>query len=299
MNALRPLAWGLAAAAAGAALTLALPGAAPRPTAPAAAPAPPSPVLRVIGLAAPVPTEVAPEADADLEARARLLLARDPGAALPLLQALARLRPERALPLYEQLLARWAGQRRHAQAAEALARAPLPAEVRERLLQALLDHWADAAPGQAARWALDTPGRAAWLAPLHDRWLQHDARAATVFASMLPPGDKRQALLDEALSRWTAQDGPGARDWLRALAPLAALDDAIARHATADELARHAPWEAMDLVARIAAPQRRWQAWQALARSLHDIAPGQVAPLLAQAPGLAQAERERLLDGLR
>lgn len=305
MNALRPLAWGLAAAAAGAALMLALPGAAPRPTAAAAEAAPPSPVLRVIGLAAPTPAvrdtlpDTEPDAQADLEARARLLLARDPGAALPLLEALARLRPDRALPLYEQLLARWAGQRRHAQAAEALARAPLPADVRERLLQALLAHWADAAPGQAARWALDTPGRVAWLAPLHDRWLQHDARAATVFASMLPPGDTRQALLDEGLSRWTAQDGPGARDWLRALAPLPALDDAIARHATADELARHAPAEAMDLVARIAAPHRRWQAWQALARSLHDIAPDQVAPLLAQAPGLGEAERQRLLDELR
>ncbi|MBI3350267.1 MAG: hypothetical protein HY020_24030, partial [Burkholderiales bacterium] len=158
--------------------------------------------------------------------------------------------------------------------------------------------WAEAAPDQAARWALNTPGQAALLAPLHDRWLQQDARSATVFASTLPPGETRQALLTEGLSRWTAQDGPGARDWLRSMAPLPELDEAIARHAGADELARQAPFEAMDLVARIAQPDRRWEAWQALARSLHDIDPGRVASLLSQAPGLGPAERARLLDEL-
>ncbi|MFN3303739.1 MAG: hypothetical protein ACK44A_08465, partial [Roseateles sp.] len=86
-----------------------------------------------------------------------------------------------------------------------------------------------------------------------------------------------------------------ARDWLRSYAPRADLDEAIARHASSDELARHAPAEAMDLVARIADPARRWQAWQALARSLHDIGPERVA-LLAQAPGLTPADRARLRD---
>ncbi|MDR7297187.1 hypothetical protein J2X16_002534 [Pelomonas aquatica] len=227
------------------------------------------------------------------------LLSHDTDATVPQLEALAGLWPERATPLYEALLHRWADQRQHPRAVQALARAPLDAPTKERLQQALLARWAEAAPEQAARWALATPGQAALLAPLHDRWLQQDARSATVFASTLPRGQSRQALLDEGLSRWTAQDGPGARDWLRSMAPLAELDAAIARYASADELARHAPLEAMDLVARIATPERRWQAWQALARNLHDIDPGQVEPLLARAPGLYPAERARLLDELR
>lgn len=227
------------------------------------------------------------------------LLARDPQAALPQLEAFAARWPGRALPLYERLLARWAAQRQHAQAVLALTRAPLDADAKERLLQPLLDHWAHAAPDQAARWALATPGQTALLAPLHDRWLQQDARSATAFASTLPPGEQRQALIAESLSRWTAQDGPGARDWLRAMAPQPELDEAIARHASADELARHAPFEAMGLIARIAVPERRAQAWQALASSLNDIDPSQVAPLLAQAPGLTPLERQRLLDELR
>lgn len=227
------------------------------------------------------------------------LLARDAPAALAQLEALATLWPDCATPLYEALLDRWTEQRQHPLAAQALARAPLDAGTRERLQQALLARWAEAAPDQAARWALNTPGQAALLAPLHDRWLQHDARSATVFASTLPPGENRQALLDEALSRWTAQDGPAARDWLRSQGPQPAFDAAIARHATADELARHAPLEAMDLVGRIADPDRRWQAWQALARSLHDIDADQAARWLGQAPGLWPAERARLLAELR
>jgi len=227
------------------------------------------------------------------------LLARDAQAALPQLEALANLWPDRAAPLYETLLSRWAEQRQHPLAVQALARAPLDADTKERLQQALLARWAETAPDQAARWALNTPGQAELLAPLHDRWLQHDARSATVFASTLPPGERRQALLDEALSRWTAQDGPGARDWLRSQGPQPAFDAAIARHATADELARHAPLEAMDLVGRIADPEHRWQAWQALARSLHDIDADQAAGWLGQAPGLWPAERARLLAELR
>lgn len=233
------------------------------------------------------------------QALVEALLARDAQAGLPQLEALAGLWPDRAVPLYERLLNRWAEQRQHPQAVQALARAPLDADTKERLQQQLLARWAEAAPEQAARWALKTPGQAALLAPLHDRWLQQDARSATIFASTLPPGESRQALLDEGLSRWTAQDGQSARDWLRSQAPLPELDAAIARYASADELARYAPAEAMDLVARIATPEHRWEAWQALARSLHDIDTGQVATLLSQAPGLGPAERARLLDELQ
>lgn len=261
MNA-RPLAW-LAAAAGLATLALVLPGASPAPASPAGGPADaPSPVLQMIGLAAPaVDATDAPLPDA----------------------------PQ---------LARWMDQREFAQAVLALQRAPLDAETREQLLQQLLARWAEAAPEQAARWAITTPGQAHLLAPLHDRWLQQDARSATVFASTLPAGGQRQALLEEGLMRWVAQDGPAARDWLRSYAPLPELDEAIARHASADELARQAPAEAMDLVARIASPERRWQAWKDLARSLHDIAPDQAAALLARAPGLWPEERARLLDEL-
>lgn len=296
----RPLAWLMATAAAGLGALALGPAAETPPAEPAVAAALPAPArLHVFRPAAPVATAPAVERDVDALARVRELLARDPQAALPQLEALALRWPGVALPLYEQLLTRWADQRQHAQAVLALARAPLDADTRERLLQAVLARWAETAPDQAARWALATPGQGALLAPLHDRWLQQDARSATVFASTLPPGEPRRALLMESLSRWTAQDGPAARDWLRSQGPQPELDEAIARHASGDELARHAPLEAMDLVARIASPERRWQAWQALAQSLHDIDPAQVEPLLARAPGLWPAERERLLGELR
>ncbi|MFG6460571.1 hypothetical protein ACG04Q_03240 [Roseateles sp. DXS20W] len=296
----RPLAWLMATAAAGLGALALGPAAESPPAEPAAAAALPAPArLHVFRPAAAATAAPAIERDVDLQARVRELLARDPQAALLPLEALARRRPDLALPLYEQLLARWAGQRLHAQAVLALAGAPLDADTRERLLQPLLAQWAETAPDQAARWALATPGQTVLLAPLHDRWLQQDARSATVFASMLPPGESRRALLDESLSRWTAQDGAAARDWLRSQGPQPELDEAIARHASADELARQAPFEAMDLVARITSPERRWQAWQALAQSLHDIDPAQVGPLLARAPGLWPAERERLLGELR
>ncbi|MFG6431680.1 hypothetical protein [Roseateles sp. LYH14W] len=256
----RQFAWLLTAAAGLGALALGRPAA--EPAAAASPQVAPSPVLQMIGLAAPVGDNT-----------------------------------EAPLPDAPQL-SRWMEQREFAQAVLALQRAPLDADTREQLLQQLLARWAEAAPEQAARWALATPGQAHLLAPLHDRWLQQDARSATVFAGSLPAGAERQALLEEALLRWTAQDGPAARDWLRSYAPQPELDEAIARHASGDELARHAPYEAMDLVARIATPERRWQAWQALARSLHDIEPERVASLLARAPGLLPADRARLLAEL-
>lgn len=262
----RPLAGLVAVAATGlAALALAPPSTAPAPLAPPPA-APPTPVLQMMGLAAPTATGPA-AADAPLPDEPALLQ-----------QALER--------------------REFAAAVLALQRASLDGATQARLLDTLLARWAEVAPEQAARWALQTPGQGALLAPLHDRWLQHDARAATVFASTLPPGGQRQALLDEALGRWTAQDGTSARDWLRSYAPRADLDEALARHAAGDELARQAPTEAMDLVARIASPERRWDAWQALARQLHEIDAGRAAALLAQAPGLRADERARLVSSI-
>ncbi|MFG6442312.1 hypothetical protein [Roseateles sp. LKC17W] len=299
MSALRPLAWGLVAT--GTALAALVLRPAPAPTVPAAEAAAAAPLLHVFKpapAAAPLAATAAPAApDLGLPAL-REQLARDPAAALPALEALAARQPALALPLYEQLLAHWAQRRQHPLAVQALARAPLDADTRERLLQPLLAHWAETAPDQAARWAQATPGQAGLLAPLHDRWLQQDARTATVFASMLPAGEARGALLADGWARWAAQDGPAARDWLRSQGPQPALDEALARHASGDELARHAPLEALDLVARIADPDRRRQAWQALAQSLHDIDPAQVAPLLARAPGLWPAEQAQLLAGL-
>ncbi|MCY4744935.1 hypothetical protein NYO99_08130 [Pelomonas sp. UHG3] len=300
MSALRPLAWGLVAASAGLAALALRPAPAPVPTMPAAEAAAPPPlhVFKPAPVAAPQAATAAP-ADPALGLPAlREQLARDPAAALPALEALAARQPALALPLYEQLLAHWAQRRQHPLAVQALARAPLDADTRERLLQPLLAHWAETTPDQAARWAQATPGQAGLLAPLHDRWLQQDARSATVFASMLPAGETRGALLADGWARWAAQDGPAARDWLRSQGPQPALDEALARHASGDELARHAPLEALDLVARIADPDRRRHAWQALAQSLHDIDPAQVAPLLARAPGLWPAEQAQLLAGL-
>jgi len=302
----RPLACLLAAAGGLAALALALPGAEPPPAdaTAAAAPADGSPAHHValrpaLALVAAGSTDHHTlDGPIDPATLAQHLLGPDPESALPQLEALARTAPHQALPLYEQLLARWASLRQFPQALLALSSAPLGDDLREPLRQQLIARWAEAAPDQATRWALSIPGQADLLAPLQDRWLQQDARSATMFASTLPPGEQRQALLGESLSRWTAQDGLAARDWLRSQGPRPELDDAIARYAAGDELARNAPFEAMDLVARIATPERRWQAWQALAQSLHDIDPEHVAPLLAQAPGLSAADRTRLLGEL-
>jgi hypothetical protein len=299
----RPLAWLLAAGAAGLG-ALALHEPAPPTTAvvlaDGARPAP-SPVLQMIGLAAPTTGAAAPEAEPAPGSTARLLdrLDRLREAALPELEAFCRRWPGHAPALYQALADRWAAQRLHALALQALSRAPLAEDLRARLRQQLLEHWAETAPDQAARWALSTPGQAERLGPLQDRWLHQDARAATMFAAQLPAGEQRRALLDEGLSRWLAQDGPGARDWLRAMAPAPELDATLARHGASDELARESPAEALDLVARISAPERRAAAWQALAGHLHDIDPAQAAAWLARAPGLSADERQRLLGGLR
>lgn len=301
--ALRSLAGLLVAGAAGlGALALREPAA---PTAPVrladSAREAPSPVLQMIGLAAPTTTDdVAPLGPAaDEEARLLSQLDRERDAALPALAAFAQQWPARAEGLYEALLHRWTLQRRHALALRALADSPLPQVLRDRLRQQVLDDWAASAPDQAARWALTTPGQADRLAPLHDRWLQQDARSATMFATTLPPGAQREALLRESLSRWTAQDGPGARDWLRAMAPRPELDAALWMHGASDELARASPAEAIDLVARIASPELRWQAWQALAGHLQDIDPAQAPAWIARAPGLDPTQRQLLLDALR
>lgn len=262
----------------------------------------PSPVLQMIGLAAPIAQEPSPataassDAAAEASLLARLTTLRE--SALPELEAFARRWPGRAAAMYEALASRWAQQRLHLSALQAVGRAPLEAATRARLRQQLLDHWADTAPDQATRWALAS-GVTTQLGPLQDRWLHQDARSAALFATQLPLGDVRQALLEEGLSRWLAQDGPGARDWLRATAPSAELDAWLARYAASDELAREAPAEALDLVARISAPERRWTAWQALAGHLHDIDPAQAAAWLGRAPGLTPMERQRLIDGLR
>lgn len=297
----RPLAWGLVA---GAAVLGAL--ALREPAAPTAAvvlagsarPAP-SPVLQMIGLAAPTAPLDAETPAAEDEAALLARLDREREAALPALAAFAQRWPARATVVYDALVRRWLPLRLHAMALRAVAESPLGEDARARLRQQVLDDWAVSAPDQAARWALATPGQADQLAPLHDRWLQQDARSATMFAVTLPPGVQREALLAESLSRWTAQDGPGARDWLRAMAPLPELDATLARHGASDELARTSPAEAVDLVARISSPEQRWQAWQALAGHLHDIDPAQAAFWVSRAPGLDPTQRQLLLDVLR
>lgn len=301
----RPLAGLLLAGAAGlGAFALLAPDAPPAAVVLASGARPaPSPVLQMIGLAAPTTGDTAAAASATDTATAteagllaRLGTLRE--AALPELEAFARRWPGRAAALYEALASRWAQQRLHLSALQALGRAPLDETTRARLRQQLLDHWAETAPDQAARWALAS-GQMAPLGALQDRWLHQDARSAAMFATQLPPGDTRQALLEEGLSRWLAQDGPGARDWLRATAPSAELDALLSRYAASDELAREAPAEALDLVARISSPERRWAAWQALAGHLQDIDPARAAAWLGRAPGLTPMQRQQLIDGLR
>lgn len=299
----RPLRWTMAAGGLAALAYLALPEREAPPTAgPVHGGATAPRVTAQPGLALVAAGSTAPSTlDAPLAPDALLqhLLGPAPEAALPQLEALARRSPGEALPLYERLLSRWASQRQYPQAMLALSTAPLDDDTLHTLRQRLIDSWAEAAPDQATRWAQNMPGQAEWLAPLQDRWLQQDARSATIFASTLPPGEQRQALLNESLSRWTAQDGQAARDWLRSQGSRAELDEAIARHATGDEIGRYAPFDAMDLIGRMAVPERRWQAWQALAQTLQDIDHDRAVSLLSQAPGLTPAERARLIEELR
>lgn len=147
--------------------------------------------------------------------------------------------------------------------------------------EATLARWAETAPTQAAAWAAGRAGHVAavsgssaadLLAVVNDRWAHQDARSATVFASTLPSAIGRP-LLTEGLNRWLALDGPAARSWIRAQGVDPALDASIVQHATADELARQSPQDAVDLVHRIADPSVRQQAQWALARTFRDIGP--------------------------
>lgn len=148
---------------------------------------------------------------------------------------------------------------------------PLDADLRERWRTDTAMRWAEAAPAQTAAWAArGGSGTADLLAQIQDRWINQDARSATVFASMLPRG-AGQALLEESLSRWLALDGVGARDWILSQGSQEGLDRVIAAHATQDELVRHQPLEAIALVRRISDPDRRDEAQWALARTLGEI----------------------------
>lgn len=225
------------------------------------------------------------------------VLPTDPAAALRHAAVLARVLPAQAEPIYAALLEPWAQRREHALLLEALAQAPLGEETRERLRQDAAAHWAETDPAGAAAWVQRTGAAAPLLPVIHDRWINHDARSATAFASSLP-GPQREELLREAVSRWLALDGAAAREWLRSQGPQAGLDPALALHASADELLRHQPDEALALAQRISDPALRWQTLVTMARHLDDIDPA----LTDQLPHrllLRPDERARLLAEAR
>lgn len=224
------------------------------------------------------------------------VLPTDPAAALRHAAALARALPAQAEPLYAALLEPLAQRREHALLLQALAQAPLAEDPRERLRQEVAARWAETDPAGAAAWVQKT-GTAPLLPVIHDRWINHDARSATVFASSLP-GPQREALLREAVSRWLALDGAAAREWLRSQGPQAGLDPTLAQHASSDELLRHQPDEALALAQRISDPALRWQTLVTMARHLDDIDPALTDQWPNRLP-LLPAERARLLAEAR
>lgn len=225
------------------------------------------------------------------------VLPADPAAALRHAAALARVLPAQAEPIYAALLEPCAQRREHALLLQALAQAPLGEEARERLRQEAAARWAETDPAGAAAWVQQTGGAAPLLPGIHDRWINHDARSATAFASSLP-GPQREVLLREAVSRWLALDGAAAREWLRSQGPQAGLDPTLALHASSDELLRHQPDEALALAQRISDPALRWQTLVTMARHLDDIDPALTDQLPNRLP-LMPDERARLLAEAR
>lgn len=210
------------------------------------------------------------------------MLAKDPAAAWRLALRWASQRPDWAQALVDPLLEPLWQRRMFDEMLVALDQAAgLEDALRSGWMEATLARWAETAPTQAAAWAAGRAGRIAGvtgtsgadlLAVVNDRWAHQDARSATVFASTLPPAIGRP-LMTEALNRWLAMDGLAARAWIRAQGVNPALDASIVQHATADELARQSPQDAVDLVRRIADPSVRQQAQWGLARTFRDIDP--------------------------
>ncbi len=225
------------------------------------------------------------------------VLPTDPAAALRHAAELARVLPAQAETIYASLLEPWAQRREHALLLEALALAPLREDARERLRQEAAARWAETDPARAAAWVQQTGGAAPLLPAIHDRWINHDARSATAFASSLP-GPQREALLREAVSRWLALDGAAAREWLRSQGPQGGLDATLALHASSDELLRHQPDEALAVAQRISDPALRWQTLVTMARHLDDIDPALTDQWPNRLP-LMPGERARLLAEAR
>lgn len=208
------------------------------------------------------------------------MMAKDPAAAWRLALRWASQRPDWAQALVDPLLEPLWQRRMFDVMLQGLDQSPdLEASLNSAWTEATLARWTETAPTQAAAWAADraaqtglSTGSADLLAVVNDRWAHQDARSATVFASTLPPAIGRP-LLTESLNRWLALDGLAARSWIRAQGVNPALDASIAQHATADELARQSPQDAVDLVHRIADPSLRQQAQWALARTFRDIDP--------------------------
>ena len=248
--------------------------------------------------ARPVPAVAQVVSPAPVDADLATVLPTDPAAALRHAAAQARALPGQAESIYAALLEPFAQRREHALLLEALALAPLAEDARERLRQEAAARWAETDPAGAATWARQTRHAAAPLLPvIHDRWIHHDARSATAFASSLP-GAQREELLREAVSRWLALDGAAAREWLRSQGPQPALEATVALHASSDELLRHQPDEALALAQRISDPALRWQTLVTMARHLDDIDPA-LADQLPNRLALGPDERARLLAEAR
>lgn len=245
---------------------------------------------------------------ADCQGLLLSIMAKDPAEAWRLALRWTSQRPDWGQALVEPLLEPLWQRRIFDEMLVALDQAAgLEDALRRAWTEATLARWAETAPTQAAAWAAGRVGHVAGvagtsgadlLAVVNDRWAHQDARSATVFASTLP-SEIGRPLLTEALNRWLAMDGPAARSWIRAQGVNPALDASIVQHATADELARQSPQDAVDLVRRIADPSVRQQAQWALARTFRDIDPAREDwQVQAMAGGKPLPVEERQSPGL-
>lgn len=90
------------------------------------------------------------------------------------------------------------------------------AKERERLLEALAERLGPADFAEAARRGLELPPeeRRIYLMAVIRRWAEHNGASAIVFAASRAPEDLREALINEALDRWSSVEASAALEWI-------------------------------------------------------------------------------------
>lgn len=89
------------------------------------------------------------------------------------------------------------------------------------------------------------------------RWAGVDPKAAAMWTEMLPPGEERNALLQQVATLWAEQDLAAANVWVSSLSDAEMRQTAL--QALAEETVRTQPAVALDMAGRLAPGQERDQ----------------------------------------